>query len=181
MITAPFTISRVFDAPRGEVWKAWTEAERLKKWWGPAGFKVHTCKVDLRPGGIFLYGMTAPDGSDMWGKMAYREIEAPKKLVFINSFSDPKGGVTRHPWHQTWPLEMLSTITFDEVGSSPKEQRSSPKEQGAGKTKVTVHWVPAESSSELECRTFDEGRDSMKQGWGGTMNQLTDHLKRDRK
>jgi uncharacterized protein YndB with AHSA1/START domain len=169
--TAPFVISRVYDAPRDRVWKAWTEAERLKKWWGPAGFKVHTCKVDLRPGGFFHYGMTAPDGSDMWGKMAYREIEAPKKLVFINSFSDPKGGVTRHPWHQTWPLELLTTITFDELGSNPKEH-------GAGKTKVTVHWVPADGSSELECKTFDEGRASMNQGWGGTLGQLTNHLKK---
>lgn len=164
MNTAPFVISRVYDAPRDRVWKAWTEAERLKKWWGPAGFKVHTCKVDLRPGGFFHYGMTAPDGSDMWGKMAYREIEAPKKLVFINSFSDPKGGVTRHPWHQTWPLELLSTITFDE--------------HGAGKTKVTVHWLPADGSSELECKTFDEGRASMKQGWGGTLEQLANDLKK---
>jgi uncharacterized protein YndB with AHSA1/START domain len=174
MNTAPFVISRVFDAPRDQVWKAWTEAERLKKWWGPAGFKVHTCKVDLRPGGIFHYGMTAPDGSDMWGKMAYREIEAPKKLVFINSFSDPKGGVARHPWHMSWPLEMLSTITFESLG---RDAGSDAKGQG-GKTKVTVHWVPADSSSELERKTFDEGRDSMKQGWGGTMNQLADHLKK---
>jgi uncharacterized protein YndB with AHSA1/START domain len=111
----PFEIARVFDAPRDKVWKAWTEAERLKQWWGPAGFKVHTCKVDLRPGGIFLYGMKAPDGSDMWGKMVYREIKKPERLVFINSFSDPKGGVTRHPWHASWPLEMLSTFTFEEV------------------------------------------------------------------
>src|ERR1700687_1183189 len=82
----PFVIDRVFDAPRDKLWKAWTEAERLKKWWGPAGFIVHTCKVDLRPGGVFLYGMKAPDGSDMWGKFTYREITAPKKLVFIVSF-----------------------------------------------------------------------------------------------
>jgi uncharacterized protein YndB with AHSA1/START domain len=173
--TQPFVISRVFDAPRDKVWQAWTEAERLKKWWGPAGFKVHTCKVDLRPGGVFHYGMTAPDGSEMWGKMAYREIEAPKKLVFINSFSDPKGGVTRHPWHMSWPLEMLSTITFESIGSDAGRDA---KGQGGGKTKVTVHWVPGDASSELECKTFDEGRDSMKQGWGGTLEQLTNHLKK---
>jgi uncharacterized protein YndB with AHSA1/START domain len=167
--TKPFVISRVFDAPRERVWKAWTEVEQLKKWWGPAGFKVHTCKLDLRPGGSMHYGMTAPDGSDMWGKFAFREIVKPQRLVFINSFSDPKGGVTRHPGHLTWPLEMLSTITFEEVGNNPKGQ-------GGGKTKVTVQWIPADSSSELERRTFDEGRDSMKQGWGGTMGQLATHL-----
>jgi uncharacterized protein YndB with AHSA1/START domain len=46
-----FVSSRVFDAPRERVWKAWTEPERLKQWWGPKGFKVFSCKVDLRPGG----------------------------------------------------------------------------------------------------------------------------------
>jgi uncharacterized protein YndB with AHSA1/START domain len=159
----PFVISRVFDAPRERVWKSWTEAERLKQWWGPAGFKVHTSKVDLRPGGIFHYGMTAPDGSDMWGKFTYREIQAPKKLVFIVSFSDPQGGVTRHPWSANWPLQTLSTVTFEE--------------QGKGKTKVTVQWTPHEAT-EAERKTFDEGRDSMKQGWTGTMDQFADYLKR---
>jgi uncharacterized protein YndB with AHSA1/START domain len=158
----PFVISRVFDAPREHVWKAWTEGAQLKQWWGPAGFKVHTCKVDLRPGGVFLYGMTTPDGKDMWGRFVYREIQAPKKLVFIVSFSDPQGGVTRHPWSANWPLHTLSTVTFEEQGR---------------KTKVTVQWVPHDAT-EVERKTFDEGRDSMKQGWGGTMDQFADYLKK---
>jgi uncharacterized protein YndB with AHSA1/START domain len=157
----PFVTSRVFDAPRDRVWKSWTEAERLKQWWGPAGFTVHTCKVDLRPGGIFHYGMKAPDGSDMWGKFTYREIDAPKRLVFIVSFSDPKGGVTRHPGSANWPLETLSTATFEERG---------------GKTKVTVQWIPHDTSTELERKTFEEGRDGMKQGWTGTMDQFAGYL-----
>ncbi len=160
-----FVITRVFDAPRERVWKAWTEAERLKQWWGPQGFKVHTCKVDLRPGGVFLYGMTAPDGSDMWGKFTYREIVAPQKLVFIVSFSDPKGGVTRHPWSADWPLEILSTVTFEARG---------------GKTKVTVQWVP-HNATELERETFEDGRDSMKQGWTGTFDQFAAYLKNPEK
>jgi uncharacterized protein YndB with AHSA1/START domain len=162
--TEPFIISRVFDAPRDRVWKAWTDARHLKQWWGPAGFKVHSCKLDLRPGGSMHYGMTAPDGSELWGKFSFREIEAPKRLVFLNSFSDPEGNVARHEGHQTWPLEMLSTITFDE--------------QPGGKTKVTVHWLPADGSSELERKTFDEGRPGMDMGWGGTMDQLAAHLKK---
>jgi uncharacterized protein YndB with AHSA1/START domain len=152
----PFEIERVFDAPRERVWQAWTEPERLKQWWGPRGFKVHTCKVDLRPGGTFLYGMKAPDGADMWGKFVYREIVVPKKLVFIVSFSDPKGGVSRHPGMESWPLQTLSTVTFQEIG---------------GKTKVTVQWTPHEAT-EAERRTFDEGRSSMHQGWTGTLDQL---------
>jgi uncharacterized protein YndB with AHSA1/START domain len=160
-----FVITRVFDAPRERVWKAWTEAERLKQWWGPQGFKVHTCKVDLRPGGVFLYGMTAPDGSGMWGRFTYREIAAPQKLVFIVSFSDPKGGVTRHPWSADWPLEILSTVTFEARG---------------GKTKVTVQWVP-HNATELERKTFEDGRDSMKQGWTGTFDQFAAYLKNPEK
>jgi uncharacterized protein YndB with AHSA1/START domain len=156
----PFEIQRVFDAPREQVWKAWTEPERLKQWWGPKGFTVHTCKVDLRPGGIFLYGMNAPDGADIWGKFVYRKIEAPKRLEFIVSFSDPKGGVTRHPSSPGWPLEMLSTVSFEEQG---------------GKTKVTVQWSP-HNATEVERKTFDEGRASMQQGWGGTFDQFAGYL-----
>src|SRR5258706_348841 len=111
----PFVISRRFDAPRDLLWKSWTEAERLKQWWGPKGFVVHTCKVDLRPGGLFHYGMSAPDGSDMWGGFLYREIDPPRRLEFIVSFSDPHGGIRRHPGHLEGPLPKLSTATFQEL------------------------------------------------------------------
>jgi uncharacterized protein YndB with AHSA1/START domain len=158
----PFETSRVFDAPRERMWKVWTDPEHLKKWWGPKGFTVAQLKNDLRPGGTMHYCLRTPDGTEMWGRFAYREIVKPERLVFINSFSDPKGGVTRHPGHATWPLEMVSTILFEE--------------QPGGKTKVTVRWIPADNSTELERKTFDEGRDSMKQGWGGTMDQLAGYL-----
>lgn len=162
-MTAPFVISRVFDAPRDKVWKAWTEAERLKQWWGPKGYVVTHCKVDLRPGGNMHYCLRTPDGGEMWGKFAYREITQPERLIFVNSFSDPKGGVTRHPGHESWPLEMLSTVVFEAMG---------------GKTKVSVNWSPADASTDIERKTFDEGRDSMKQGWGGTMDQCAAYLKK---
>lgn len=161
-MTKPFEIARTVDASRDKVWKAWTEAERLKHWWGPAGFKVHTCKVDLRPGGLFHYGMAAPDGTEVWGRFKYLEIESPQRLVCIVSFSDPKGGVTRHPWSPAWPLEMHSTVLFEE--------------QGPRKTRVTVRWTPADRSSETERKAFDEGRASMQQGWTGTLDQLAGHL-----
>ena len=156
----PFETSRVFDAPRAKVWQAWTEPARLKQWWGPKGFKVHTCKLDLRPGGTFLYGMTAPDGSDMWGKFVYREVSAPEKLVFIVSFSDPQGGVTRHPMSPNWPRYVLSTVEFAEE---------------AGKTRVTVRWTPHDAT-EAERKVFEDSREGMKQGWGGTLDQLEAYL-----
>ena len=100
-----FVISRVFDAPRDLVWKAWTEPDRLLKWWGPRGFDILSTKVDLRVGGIFLYHLRSPQGLEIWGKFVYREISPPKKLVYINSFSDPAGGTTRAPFFDgKWPL-----------------------------------------------------------------------------
>ena len=160
-----FVISRVFDAPCERVWKAWTDPDRLKHWWGPKGFTVHHCTVDLRPGGVFHYGMKAPDGTPMWGKFIYREIVKPERLVFIVSFSDENGDISRHPWSPNWPLEMLSTVTFEEQG---------------GKTTVTVRWAP-HSATEAERKTFEEGRDSMRQGWTGTFDQFAAYLAKEKK
>jgi uncharacterized protein YndB with AHSA1/START domain len=155
-----FVLTRVFDVPRDLVWKAFTELDRMKQWWGPKGFKVIASKMDLRPGGTYHYGMQAPDGKTMWGRFVYREIAPPEKLVFINSFSDEKGGITRHPMSPTWPLEMLSVFTFEDLG---------------GKTRFTIRWAP-HNATEEERKTFNFSHDSMKQGWGGTMEQLAAYL-----
>ena len=160
-MTEPFVISRVFDAPRERVWQAWTEVERLKQWWGPKGFTVTHCKLDLRPGGIMHYCLRPPDGKEMWGKFVYREIVKPERLVWVNSFSDKDGGTSVHPMNANWPREMLTTVTFEPQGAA---------------TKLTVCWIPLEGSSELERKTFDEGRESMKMGWGGTMDQFASYL-----
>lgn len=156
-----FVISRVLDAPRDLVWECFTRPERMKEWWGPKGVKVVKSDMDLRPGGTYLYGMQVPDGPVMWGKFVYREIVPPEKLVFINSFSDENRGVTRHPMSPTWPLEMLSTFTFEEVAG--------------GKTKFTIRWSPHNATVE-ERKTFDAGQASMNQGWSGTLEQLETYL-----
>lgn len=155
-----FVITRVFTAPRELVFKVWTEREHLMHWWGPKGFTVRACKIDLRPGGIMHYCLRGPDGGDMWGKFVYREIVKPERLVFINSFSDEKGNLTRHPFSPTWPLEMLSTVTFVEH---------------RGRTTLTVQWVPL-NATESERKTFEAGHESMQKGWTGTLDQLADYL-----
>ncbi len=71
--------------------------------------------MDLRVGGTYHYGMKTPNGGAMWGLFTYREIVPQQKLVFINSFSDEAGGITRHPGSATWPLQMLSTFTFEDA------------------------------------------------------------------
>lgn len=157
----PFVISRTFDAPRDVVWKAWTERDRLTKWFGPRGFVTEYARLDFRPGGIYLYKLKAPDGKDMWGKFSYREITPPRRLVWVNSFSDESANVTRHPLHEEWPLEMLTTVTFEE---------------NAGKTTVTVNFR-ALNPSDRERHTFDSNHDSMRMGWGGTLDQLEQYLR----
>ncbi|MBI3664125.1 MAG: SRPBCC domain-containing protein [Acidobacteria bacterium] len=155
-----FVITRVFDAPRELVWKAWTESERLAKWWGPKGFTMLVGKLNLRPGGAFHYGMRAPTGQEMWGKFVYREIVAPERLVFTVSFSDEAGGLTRHPLAPNWPLEVLNVLTFAEH---------------QGKTTVTITGIPI-NATELERKTFEDGHKSMQQGFTGTLDQLADYL-----
>ena len=156
-----FVISRVLDAPRELVWQAFTEPERMKEWWGPKGFKTVASKMDLRPGGSYHYGLQAPSGAAMWGKFVFREIVPPERMVLINSFSDEAGGTTRHPLHQSWPLEMLSIFTFEE--------------QPGGKTKLTIRWSP-HNATEEEQKTFDAGHDSMRMGWSGSLEQLEAYL-----
>jgi uncharacterized protein YndB with AHSA1/START domain len=155
-----FTITRVFDAPRELIWKLWTDCTHLVHWWGPKGFTVRHCKMDLRPGGLFHYCLVSPDGDDMWGRFVFREVEAPERLVFIVSFSDEAGGITVHPLSPTWPREILSTVTFAGRG---------------GKTEVTVRWQ-AFNATDVERKTFEEGQPSMQQGWTGTFDQLESYL-----
>jgi uncharacterized protein YndB with AHSA1/START domain len=161
--SADFVISRVLDAPRELVWKALTEAERMKQWWGPKGFTVIHSKMDLRVGGTYHYGMKAPDGTPMWGKFVFREIAAPERMEFVISFSDEAGGITRHPLHMSWPLQMLATFTFEELPG--------------GKTRFTVRSAAYNASAE-EQHTFDTHHDSMRMGWGGTLEQLAAYLAR---
>ncbi len=159
-----FVIARTFDVPRDRVWKAFTDPERMRHWWGPAGFAVKVSAMDLRPGGVYHYCLQSPDGKDMWGKFVYREIAAPERIAFVASFSDEQGGVARHPMSPTWPLEMLSTFIFDEH---------------AGKTTFTVKWEPLEPTAS-ERKTFDEGHSSMRQGWTGTLDKLNEYLGNER-
>ena len=160
-----FVISRVFDAPRDLVWKAFTDPESMRQWWGPKGFTVIASKMDFRVGGFYHYGMKAPDGTPMWGKFVYREIVPQERMVFVNSFSDEAGGVTRHPGHMSWPLEMLTTFTFEE--------------QPGGKTRFTTRWQALNATAE-EQKTFDTNHDSMRVGWTGTLDQLEAYLGKPR-
>ena len=100
-------IERTVNAPREIVWRAWTEAEQIAKWWGPNGFTttIHEMKVEV--GGVWRFIMHGPDGTDYPNKVVYREIVKPERLVFDHG--DDHG---KHS-HQ-------STVTFAAQGSKTK-------------------------------------------------------------
>jgi uncharacterized protein YndB with AHSA1/START domain len=119
-VSKDFVISRVFDAPRGLLWKCFTEPERMAQWWGAAGVKIVKSQMDLRVGGIYHYGMQNPDGQVMWCRQVFREITPPDRIVLINSFSDEAGGLGRHPLAPQWPLQIRTTYTFEDTpGGKP--------------------------------------------------------------
>jgi len=158
-------ITRVFDVPRELVWKAFTESDRLARWWGPKGFTMLVRKLDLRPGGVYHYAMRSPAGHIMWGRFVYREIQAPECLVFVNSFSDEEGNIVRSPFSPTWPLEILNTLTLGESD---------------GKTTITLRGRPVNATAE-EQETFWNAQESTRQGFAGTFDQLAEYLTEEKK
>lgn len=91
-------LERIFDAPRELVFKAFSEAEHLKHWWGPRGWIITVCNIDFRPGGIWHYCMKCVDenqgdffGFESWGKGVYHEIVDGESFVYTDYFSDAEG------------------------------------------------------------------------------------------
>jgi uncharacterized protein YndB with AHSA1/START domain len=155
-----FVTRRMLAAPRALVWNAFSQADQLLKWWGPKDFTMLGGTLDFRPGGRFHYGMRAPDGSEMWGRFVYEEIVEPERIVFVNSFSDPQGGLQRAFFSTDWPLEVRNTLTFVEEN---------------GRTMMTLRGGPVRASA-AEQALFDGMHQSMTQGFGGTWDQLETHL-----
>lgn len=155
-----FVITRMFDAPRDLVWQAHAEAGRLAQWWGPIGFSLHVATLDFKPGGVFHYAMRAATGFEMWGRFSYREIVAPERIVFVNSFADQQGNAVRAPFNPNWPLEVANMLTLTEQG---------------GKTTLSLRGTPL-NATDTERAVFEAGFESMRQGFGGTYDQLAAYL-----
>lgn len=108
-------LEREFDAPKALVFKAFSEAEHLKQWWGPRGWILTTCDVDFREGGVWHYCMKCVDenqgeffGFESWGKGVYKEIVDGEKIVYMDYFSDAEGNES-----DVMPAT-LSTLLFTE-------------------------------------------------------------------
>jgi uncharacterized protein YndB with AHSA1/START domain len=148
-------VTRVYDAPREVVFRAWTDPEQLMRWWAPNGCTTPFCTVDLRPGGKFHYCMRLPDGRDIWGLGIYDEIVAPERIVYTDAFADADGNPvspSRYGMSAGYPTESVVTVAL------AKHPRG---------TMLTLrHSVGAVAFAE---------RGGMEQGW----NEMLEHLAED--
>jgi len=95
--TAPSVrIERRFDAPVELIWRMWTDSDAFAQWYGPPGARISVVQMDVRVGGRrhLSMEMDTPNGPmQMWFTGEYRHVEAPSRLVYTESMSDPDGNV----------------------------------------------------------------------------------------
>jgi len=142
------TFTRLFDAPRDLVFRAWTDAAQVAAWWGPHGFSNPLCEVDPRPQGRFTVHMQAPDGTVYPGGGVFREVVWPQRLVFTSTLEGGEGG----PF-----IEAVNTVTFEDA---------------AGRTRMTLHAVVVHAASEAAGSLA-----GMREGWTQSLERLACILK----
>lgn len=154
--TNELVITRIFDAPGDLVWKAWTDPDEIKKWWGPKNFTAPVSQIDFRVGGRYLYCMRSPEGQDFWSTGTYKEIVPGKRIVATDSFADAEGNVvpaTHYGLGADFPLELEVTVTLEEKD---------------GQTKMTLRHVGIPEG---------EMRDQTSAGWNESFDKLAENLK----
>jgi uncharacterized protein YndB with AHSA1/START domain len=160
------TIERVFDAPREMIWRAWTEPEMVKRWWGPQGFTAPSIKIDLRVGGKYVFCMHGPKGSefdkDLYSAGVYKEIVPMEKLAVTDYFSDAEGNkIDPAVYGMTpdTPAEMDVVVTFEEAEG--------------GKTKLTIKYPRPESEEKFQAMLTS----GMVEGWNSSLDKLAESLR----
>ena len=146
--TAPLVISRTFAAPRILVFKAWSTAEHLKRWFCPEGFAVPEAEIDFRPGGVCNICMRSPQGQEFWSRGKYLEISPPERLVFESGVGD--GGAPK--------FTAQTTVTFEP--------------DGAG-TRLTVRQV-----FDIHDEAFRAAVEGSREGWRTTLDKLAAEVAR---
>ena len=149
-------IIRTFDAPLKQVWKAWTDAESAKRWWGPKNFTAPFIKMDFRVGGKYHSCMRSPEGKDFWSTGIYKEIVPMERIVCTDSFADEKGNVVPASFYGMtgdFPMELEVTVTF-------KEQK--------GKTIMELQHLGIPEGEMLELT---------KAGWSESFDKLAESIK----
>ncbi len=142
------TITRIFDAPRELVFKAWTDPKLLQQWWGPNMFTNPVCELDPRPGGRINVVMRGPDGMDNPMGGVFREVVEPERLVFTSTAFEDEAGHAK--------MENLNTVTFTDLG---------------GKTQMTLHVVVLHADEDMVFALS-----GMEQGWNESLDHLASLL-----
>jgi uncharacterized protein YndB with AHSA1/START domain len=142
-------LTRLFDAPRELVFKAWADPKLLAQWWGPHEFTNPVCDMDVRPGGAILIHMQAPDGTVFPMKGVFHEVVVPERLVFTSSALEDEAGVPQ--------LESITTVLFSEQD---------------GQTQVTVQDVVLKATPEAAAALA-----GMEEGWSQSLERLAGLLK----
>lgn len=148
-------ITRLFDAPREAVWKAWTDPEAVKRWWGPKNFTAPVSRIDLKVGGKYLSCMRGPDGRDYWSTGRYLEIVPGEKLVMSDSFADEEGNVvpaSKYGMSSEFPLELRITVSLSDYD---------------GRTEMTLIHEGMPAGGEGEQANI---------GWNESFDKLADYL-----
>jgi uncharacterized protein YndB with AHSA1/START domain len=161
--TDKFVINRSFDAPRDVVFEMWTDPKHLSQWTGPTGSSMEYLKADIKVGGTSFYCMSGVGNTKMYGKVHYKEITKPNRLVYTQVFCDENENITRHPMAPTWPETMLTTVTLEE--------------EGVDRTRVTITWEVYGDANSTERETFNKAKGGMTQGWIGSLDKLEEYLK----
>ena len=154
-------ITREFDAPRERVWKAWTDPEMVRRWWGPETFTAPSIKIDLRVGGMYIFAMQGPPGSQLekpgYNAGVFKEIVPNEKLVYTMYFSDENGNTLppeAYGLEGDFPSEEIVTVLFEELGK--------------GRTRLSVIYPMPEDEAQYQAM-LESG---MKEGWESSLNKL---------
>jgi uncharacterized protein YndB with AHSA1/START domain len=151
LITHDVVVTRTFDAPPEEVWRAWTEDALVMQWWGPEGFTSPAERMDVRVGGTSVVALRSPDGHDMWMTWAYTQVEPHSRIEYVQNLSDETGklidpvSVGMPP---EFPRDVATVVTLTPVGD---------------KTEVTIteHTTTSEFMMEMSQLGLEQVLDKM--------------------
>lgn len=119
--------TRVFDVSAEELWRAWTEADLVMRWWGPAGFTSPSAKMDVREGGTSIVCMRAPEwlgGQDMYSAWKYTRIVPLERIEYIHNLSDSSGAAVdpvQLGMPPDFPRDLRNLVTFKALGDGRTE------------------------------------------------------------
>ncbi len=113
------TIKRTLNLPLDNVWKAFSEAESFKIWWGPNDYNCPECKMDFKVGGTYLACMQSiKTGEKIWSTGTFLAIEDHRKIIYTDSFADSEGNKVPASFYKMpgeWPLELIVTLELENV------------------------------------------------------------------